>query len=247
MWNYNQTQSSDELYHYGVLGMKWGVRKSTSSGYKSKGIRATIARRQNEKVDASFKKWKENSAKKSDAIELGKKMNQSKIAYESNKSDKALKQTYKQDSKAYKKALRSNTTYRKGQIKQAVGQDISRKYLSEAKKVKKQLDYDPSNKQLQKKYDDLMSKHDVERANARRAPEVAANRSAKKAAVKRAMTMTVKAAATTAVVTAGTYAANKYLQDHNVTFNGSSLRVDTNMVNSFANAVKVGSEIFKYV
>ena len=176
-----------------------------------------------------------------------KKMNQSKIAYESNKSDKALKQAYKQDSKAYKKALRSNTTYRKGQIKQAVGQDISRKYLSEAKKVKKQLDSDPSNKQLQKKYDDLMSKHDVERANARRAPEVAANRSAKKAAVKRAMTMTVKAAATTAVVTAGTYAANKYLQDHNATLNGSSLRVDANMVNSFANAVKVGSEIFKYV
>ena len=176
-----------------------------------------------------------------------KKMNQSKMAYESNKSDKALKQTYKQDNKAYKKALRSNTTYRKGQIKQAVGQDASRKYLSEAKKVKKQLDSDPSNKQLQKKYDDLMSKHDVERANARRAPEVAANRSAKKAAVKRAMTMTVKAAATTAVVTAGTYAANKYLQDHNVTLNGSSLRVDANMVNSFANTVKVGSKIFKYV
>ena len=238
---------NNELYHHGVKGMKWGVRKSTSSGYKSKGIRATIARRQNEKVDASFKKWKENSAKKSDAIELGKKMNQSKMAYESNKSDKALKQTYKQDNKAYKKALRSNTTYRKGQIKQAIGQDASRKYLSEAKKVKKQLDSDPSNKQLQKKYNDLMSKHDIERANARRAPEVAANRSAKKAAVKRAMTMTVKAAATTAVVTAGTYAANKYLQDHNVTLNGSSLRVDANMVNSFANAVKVGSEIFKYV
>lgn len=239
--------NQEELYHFGVKGMKWGVRKSTFSGYKSKGIRATIARRQNEKVDASFKKWKENSAKKSDAIELGKKMNQSKMAYESNKSDKALKQTYKQDNKAYKKALRSNTTYRKGQIKQAIGQDASRKYLSEAKKVKKQLDSDPSNKQLQKKYDDLMSKHDIERANARRAPEVAANRSAKKAAVKRAMTMTVKAAATTAVVTAGTYAANKYLQDHNVTLNGSSLRVDADMVNSFANAVKVGSEIFKYV
>lgn len=238
--------NSNELYHHGIKGMKWGVHKDRSI-YKSTGLRATIARKQNEKVDASFKNWKENSEKRSNAIELGKKMNQSRMEYENNKSDKKLRQTYKQDSKAYKKALRNNTTYRKGQIKREVGQDASRKYLSEAKKIKKQLDSNPSNKHLKKKYNDLMSKHDIERANARRAPEVSANRSRKKAAIKRAMTMSVKAAATTAAITAGTYAVNKYLSDHNVTLNGNDLRIDSNIVKTFSNAAKVGSEIFKYI
>ena len=43
-----------ELYHYGVKGMKWGVRKKRSS-YRSTSLRSAMARRQNEKVDAGFK------------------------------------------------------------------------------------------------------------------------------------------------------------------------------------------------
>jgi hypothetical protein len=238
--------NSNELYHHGVKGMKWGVRKDSKS-YSSTGLRAAIARRQNEKVDASFKKWKENSTKREDAISLGKKANASRLAYENDRHNKALKKQYKQDNAAYKKQLRSNTTYRKGQIKKEVLSDISRKHLSEAKKVKKQLDADPTNKQLQKQYSKLMSEHDIERANARKAPSVAQNRARKKAAIKRTMTMTVKTAATSAVIAGGMYAANKYLSDHNVTLNGNSIRVNANTVNTINNAIKLGQEVLKFI
>ena len=239
MWQYNYLQP-DELMHYGVLGMKWGRRKSN---YHSTGVRSAIARRKNEKVDKSFKNWNENSEKKSNAIELGKKANASRMAYESNRSDKNLKKQFKTDNKAYKKSLSKNTTYRKGQIKHEIGSDLSRKYLSEAKKVKKQLTADPSNKQLKKKYNDLMSKHDVERAKARKAPEVAANRSRKKASMKRAMTMSVKAAAGTAAVAAGSIAVNAVLAKYDVRLDGRPVRINSDQIKR---AVKFGKKVAKY-
>ena len=35
MWSYNYTQQSDELYHYGIPGMKWGHRKVQVSSAKT--------------------------------------------------------------------------------------------------------------------------------------------------------------------------------------------------------------------
>lgn len=249
-----------ELCHWGIKGQKWGVRryqnkdgsltpagKKRQNAYRSTSIKSVMARRSNEKVDASFKKWDENAKKRDNAIELGKKATAAKRAYESDKSNKDLKSAYKDANKQYKKALRSNTQYRQGVVRQEVGRDASRKYLSDAKKIKKQLDKDPSNKALQKQYNDLMSKHDVERANARRAVEVGEKRSRAVAKVKRSMTMTVKAAAGTAAVTAGAYAVNKYLNSHDVVVNGKQVRMNAQNVADLVGAANRVKKMMGFV
>lgn len=247
MKEYSQTpiSYSDELMHYGIKGMKWGRRKKQ---YKSTNIRAAIARRQNKKVDKGFEKWKDGAKQRDDAIALGKKANAAKREYEADKSNKDLRKDYRQANKEYKKALRKNTTYRKGAVKHEVLSDRSRKTLSDAKKVKKQLDVDPTNKDLQKQYNKLMSRHDVERAKARRAPEVAANRSRRKASIKRNITTGVKGAVATAAIAGGTYAANRYLDNHEVTLNSKRVRIDPEKAkNTASRAKRFVRNVRKYV
>lgn len=228
MWTY---VSAHELYHYGVKGMRWGVRK---------------ARRENEKIDKSFKNWNTNAKNKANAIDLGKKANSARMDYERDTQNKDKKRAYKQANKEYKQALRTNTTYRKGAIRGEVGKDMSRKYLSEAKAIKKQLNADPNNKVLQKQYKYLSDQHQYERAKARKAPEVGAKRSAKQAALKRKMTMTVKAVATAAAVAVGIAAVNKVLNSNNVTLNGKRVSLSAQNVSDIGKLIKTGKTIMGF-
>lgn len=229
------------LAHHGIKGQKWGVRRYQNSDgsytnagkvrYRSTSISSALARRSNEKVDKSFKKWEEGSQNRNRAIEYGKKRNEALIDY---KTGSGTRREYKDSNKEYKRALRKNTTYRKGSVKQDVGRDLSRKYLSEAKKIEKQLRKNPNNRELRRKYTKMMNAHDVERAKARRVQQKYANRSAKKAAIKRNITISVKAAAASALVGVGV----KYANDKGY------INISSDKVNEY---IRVGKKIFKYI
>lgn len=235
----------DELQHYGVLGMKWGVRRS-KTGYQSTSVKSWLARKKNDKVDAGFKDWQDNTKKRDKAIELGKKAIAAQLAYEKNKSDKSLKSEYKKSSADYKKALGENTTYRKGVVRQEVGKDAARKHLSYSKELKKRLAKDPSNKALQKELNETMSKYDVEREKARRAVEVGSKRSRRIASIKRGLTMSVKTVAGAGTVAAGTYAVNRYLNSHNTTINGKRVVLGKETISSVVDYAKKIKELFGY-
>lgn len=215
---------TNELSHFGVKGMRWGVRKD----YRANSIGSAIARRQNAKVDKSFNKWKEGASNRDAAISAGKKANASKLAYEQDRGNKEKKSQYKADNKEYKKALKQNTTYRKGTVRQEVGKDRASKYMSAAKQAKKSGDM--------KTYSKFMNKHDVERAKARKAQSVAANRSYKKAAMKRSMKMTAKAAIAGAVVTAGV----KYAQK-------KGFNISVNDINKVDGYVKIAKKAIAFM
>lgn len=254
MWIYTY---SDELSHHGIKGQKWGKRRYqnpdgslTNAGktrYRSTSLKAARARKANEKVDKGFQDWKKNTDLRDTAIDLGKKATAAKMAYESNKSDKILKKAYKDANKAYKQALGKNTDYRQGVVRQEVGRDASRKYLSEAKKVKKQLDNDPSNKKLQKQYADLMSKHDIERADARRAKEVGTKRMNKVRSIKGKMTTTTKLLVGSAAVAAGTAVVAGYLNKHNVTVNGKQVKFGKQNMSDIVELASKVRNMFGYI
>lgn len=117
MWQYNQ---SNELYHYGVPGMKWGTRRSRGAYQTAKTNFKVKKSAEIDNFNAYDKRGSSLALTKSSKIAKTNAFNRfNKSVKETDKARvgyKKAKQNYKADKKAYKeKVNKDNESYTKKQ------------------------------------------------------------------------------------------------------------------------------------
>lgn len=148
MWQYNQSPDSDELMHYGVMGMKWGIRRYQNAD----GSLTAAGKKRYGSVGESYTKMKQAKAKyKSDAKQYSKAYNkatstaswfQGREVRKAQTADliktaeqaEASRLKYKQSKSNYKETLKKeNSQIAKRKAAEKAAKKISNKKISQMK------------------------------------------------------------------------------------------------------------------
>lgn len=145
MSDYITQNSEDELYHYGVLGMKWGVRRAASKAAKNERLTKKA-------LNYDIKSAKAN--KKSERIHAEQDLGQANRA-----AKKAAKLKVK-SAKLHKKATKEGNAYVKSRLeKRAAKKEFkSATYRMKANKLSKMTGYGSSAMKYSVKSDKLARK-----------------------------------------------------------------------------------------